>query len=223
MIVGNGMFAKSLTKIDSDEIIFFVSGVSNSKEIDIFSFIREKNLLLKTIEETNNEKILIYFSSVLSSNGGNEYYVHKKNMEELICKISKRYIIFKVPQILGDGGNKNNLINYLKTCILDEKEISICKNTKRSIIDIDDLVFIVNNIIKKYKQNQIYFISHIEKLFVFEIVHIIGKILNKIPKIEIVNCEYSNWDSENSDIIKKEISKIEEKGYTEKTLRKRLA
>ena len=49
MIVGNGLIAKALQKIDAPEMVFFASGVSNSLENNKKAFEREVNLLKKTI------------------------------------------------------------------------------------------------------------------------------------------------------------------------------
>ena len=48
-----------------------------------------------------------------------------------IKKNSKDYIIFRVPQIIGKGGNKSNLVNYLKQSLISGEEIIIFKNTYR--------------------------------------------------------------------------------------------
>ena len=63
MIVGNGLIANLFRENDSENVVFFASGVSNSLETDKSAFLREENLLRKTLEE-NPEKIFIYFSTV---------------------------------------------------------------------------------------------------------------------------------------------------------------
>ena len=42
-----------------------------------------------------------------------KYYHHKENMETIIESSALNYIIFRLPQVVGNGGNKNNLINFL--------------------------------------------------------------------------------------------------------------
>ena len=56
MIIGNGVIANSMVKIDSDELLIFAFGVSNSKNIDINKFNREKKLLIETIKNNKNKK-----------------------------------------------------------------------------------------------------------------------------------------------------------------------
>ena len=62
MIVGNGLIANLFKNEDRENVVFFASGVSNSLETEKSAFLREENLLRKTLEE-NPEKIFIYFST----------------------------------------------------------------------------------------------------------------------------------------------------------------
>ena len=61
MIVGNGLIAKALQKIDAPEMVFFASGVSNSLETNKTAFEREVNLLKKENQllKRENEKLQI--------------------------------------------------------------------------------------------------------------------------------------------------------------------
>ena len=62
MIVGNGLIASGFleSKEDFSKCVIFASGVSDSKEIKLEEFDRERNLIIKTINENQNEKF-IYF------------------------------------------------------------------------------------------------------------------------------------------------------------------
>lgn len=222
MIIGNGLLGSGFIKSsdDYDNYIVFTSGVSNSKEIRADDFKRERNLVLKTIRE-QNQLTFIYFSSVLAGINNNKYYNHKLEIEALIKKETSNYIIFRIPQIVGGVGNKNNLINYFKTSIKSEKEITIYKNVKRSLVDIDDLADIVNYCKDTSIGKMIYF-SGIEKIDVYDIVTQVGVVLNKKPIVRFDDCEDNNWTQENSPIIDQAINYlgIEKSGYTEKIIRK---
>jgi hypothetical protein len=139
MIVGNGLLANGFIEesFDHKNFIVFVSGVSDSKKTNEEDFNREKTLLLKTISENKDLKLL-YFSSILTGVQNNRYYQHKLEVEDMVKKNSKNYLIFRVPQIIGKGGNKTNLINYLKQSLINREEIIIFKNTYRSLIDVID-------------------------------------------------------------------------------------
>lgn len=225
MIVGRGLLGKAFA--DSSEnyggYCIFVSGVSDSSLTDIREFERERDLIYKTITENYGLRF-IYISSVLSGHKGtkNYYYSHKVNMEYLIKDISNDYIIFKVPQIIGNGGNKNNLINHFKTAILNDEEVIVYNKIRRVILDIDDLIDIVN-----YCKDKVYCetinISNIEKIKVVDLVNIIGKVLNKEPKINTHILGYlDDWHLKNSDIVDEAIAdlEIEPSGYTDRVITK---
>ena len=58
MIIGNGLIANLFREHDRENVVFFASGVSNSLETEKSAFLREEDLLRKTLEE-NPEKIFI--------------------------------------------------------------------------------------------------------------------------------------------------------------------
>ena len=152
MIIGNGLLANNLAKIDKNpNVVFFASGVSNSKCNDDYEFLREQRLLSNVIEE-NFDKKIVYFStySIADSSVSDYKYIHhKKEMEDLIKKKSNEYIIIRTSNIIGEIGNPNTIIRFLCQSILDNKEIEIWKNSYRNILDIDDLVTMVNELLIK--------------------------------------------------------------------------
>src|SRR5690554_2026187 len=141
MIVGNGLIANAFREYDRDDVIFFASGVSNSLETDQAQFDREENLIRKTIEE-NPGKIFVYFStcSIYDSSKNASFYVnHKLNMEHLVASDCEKYLIARVSNAVGKGGNPNLLMNYIYRSILNQTKITIHQNAKRNLIDIEDI------------------------------------------------------------------------------------
>lgn len=212
MIIGNGLIAKSLSKYkDNDNILIFASGVSDSKETRQEEFNRE----IKLIEEciTNHkDKIFVYFGSTSSLlKNKNNYSIHKTNIENKIKNNFKKYIILRLPQVFGNGGNNNNLINFLKKNIIENKEILIYKNCYRSIIDVDDVALITDILIKNYKSKKILNISNIELSKVDSIINYLECILGKKSIIK-----YINYKS----LIYKKNSKLIEKIIEENNIRK---
>jgi len=223
MIIGNGLLASVFidSDINYDDFIIFASGVSDSKQTNQNEFNREKELVLKTLVE-NKELKFIYFSSILADISNNDYYNHKLEIENIIKDKSNNYIIFRVPQIIGRNGNKNNLVNFLKNAILKDDEITIFENVKRALLDIDDLINIVNYCKDKVNSSVIN-ISDVEKISVFDLVTIISNHLNKESTIKIVvNENDNNWLVKNSEIVDESISNLDIKtnGYTNKIIKK---
>ncbi len=141
MIIGNGLIANLFTEHDRENIIFFASGVSNSLETEKSAFLREENLLRKHLTE-NPEKIFIYFSTCSiydSSKNGSLYVNHKLKMERLVEDLAPKYLILRVSNAVGKGGNRNLLMNYLVNSVKEEKIINVHNLATRNLIDADDI------------------------------------------------------------------------------------
>lgn len=221
MIVGNGMIASEFNLHSEDYVdyLIFASGVSNSKEINKNEFDREKKIILEIINKYKRLK-LIYFSSILVEISKNKYYTAKLEIEELIKTYAANYIIFRLPQIIGNRGNSNNLVNFLKHSINNDLEIIVYNDVERALIDIEDLVMVVNYCKNKINHEILNF-SGIEKLNVIILCNLIGNILNKKPILKITNdVENNNWNTKNSDIVNEAIVKINNVEYTNRVLRK---
>ena len=107
MIIGNGDIASVLT--DREDVTYFVSGVSNSKETRPSEFEREMILLRQQPRDTH----LIYISTLAIYYSDTNYTRHKKRMEDFIRENFTSYTIFRIGNITW-GKNPNTLINYLK-------------------------------------------------------------------------------------------------------------
>ncbi len=149
MIIGTGMIARAFKSLEKNpDILIYAAGVSNSNETENDQFNKESELVKKAI---NLKKKIIYFST-FSINQSKEnyspYIEHKLKMEKLISQ-SEKYIIFRVPQIVGYTDNSFLLLNYLNEKIKSGTYFTVWKNCYRSLIDVSDLVKIV-----KYSVNQ---------------------------------------------------------------------
>jgi nucleoside-diphosphate-sugar epimerase len=224
MIIGNGLIASVFknSKIDYTNYIIFASGVSNSQETSDDEYNREKDLVIKTINENKNLKI-IYFSSILSDTTKNKYFENKLEIEKIIEDISDNYIIFRLPQVIGNNGNPKNLVNYLKNSIINRDEIIINNNIERSLLDVDDLLNIVNYCKDKVNCETLK-ISGVQKIKLFTLCELIGILLNKKPIVKMVdNIKYDNWHVDNSPIINEIIGTIDSLNYTHTILKKYLS
>lgn len=151
-IIGRGMFAKAFKNSKSDNCIFFCSGVSKSTEKELKEFEREKSLLSRTIENADN-KCIVYFSSILAADESNDYYSHKKKMEDLVASKSNRYLIMRLPQVAGSVTNETLLPNFVKNIYLGN-QFDIYNDAPRTIIDIDDVVLLFDLLYGDGKINQ---------------------------------------------------------------------
>ena len=157
MIIGNGLLGSAFIEFDLPEVVFFASGVSNSSEISEKEFNREENLIHKILGD-NPQKQFVYFSTCSiydSSKNGSPYVLHKLKMEQIIINKASNYLILRVSNAVGKGGNPNLLMNYIYSSILNKKKITIHKNAKRNLIDVEDVVKISHNIISNNIKNKI--------------------------------------------------------------------
>lgn len=141
MIIGNGLIATSLKNIDSEDMLYFASGVSNSLETRSSEFEREFTLL-KTALENNPSSKVIYFSTLSindQSKQDSHYVLHKKAIENYIQENSENYLILRIGNIVGKGGNPNTLFNYLKAQISNNNKFALHTKARRLLIDIDDI------------------------------------------------------------------------------------
>ena len=222
MIVGNGMISNKFKLYSNllEDVIIFASGVSDSNENNPENFIREKELLLKTIEE-NKDKKIIYFSSVLVNFSEKAYYKHKLEMEKIIESNSISHIIYRLPQIVGGDGNKNNIVNYIKNSIIKQNPISIYVDAERALLDVDDLIqFILFSF--NLINNEVVILSQIEKIFVTELYDMISYQLKTHTFVTYVSDTFGldNWDLDNSKIVDKWLVGVDTYGYTANIIQK---
>jgi hypothetical protein len=112
MVIGNGDIAKTIIEgsLDRDDVIFFASGVSNSKETSKAKFMREYELLA---EHSKCGLHLVYFSSLSIYYSDTDYAAHKRMMEWEIQRLFKNFTIFRIGNISW-GNNPYTIINYFK-------------------------------------------------------------------------------------------------------------
>ena len=188
MIIGNGLIANLFRENDRENVVFFASGVSNSLETEKSAFLREENLLRKTLEE-NPEKIFIYFSTCSiydSSKNGSFYVNHKLRMEQIVEELSRNFLILRVSNAGGKGGNPNLLMNYLVNAFHQEKEITVHTLATRNLIDADDIKNITLKFINENILNKIINVAYLENFSTSEILEILEKYFNKSAKKSFV-------------------------------------
>lgn len=177
MIVGNGLIASLFTECDQENIIFFASGVSNSLETKKEEFLREENLIKKTITENPN-KVFIYFSTCSiydSSKVESQYVLHKLRMEQIIIQLCPQYLILRLSNAVGNGGNPNLLMNYLVRSVKNNEIINVHTKATRNLIDVEDIKNITNQLIDKQYFNKIINIAYPENYTIIEILEIMEK------------------------------------------------
>ena len=181
MIIGRGLIANLFTEVDLDEVVFFASGVSNSSETRKGEFLREQNLVEDTLAN-NQEKLFVYFSTCSiydSSKYNSPYVLHKLHIEEVIKQNTTNYLILRVSNAVGNGGNSNLLMNYLYRQIMTNQQLNVHQHATRNLIDVEDVKDITLQYIQSNRWNRIVNVAYAENYFIPEIVEAFEEILQK--------------------------------------------
>ena len=135
MIIGNGDIASAIK--DRKDLLFFASGVSNSRETRESEYRREINLLRKQ----NRNSHIVYFSSLCVYYSNTRYARHKRCMERLV-KGFRTWTIIRIGNI-DWGTNPYTLINYLKNRKKKGQKLHI-ENVYRYVINREEFDYWIN-------------------------------------------------------------------------------
>ena len=185
MIVGNGMLANSFRHLfeNSEDVLIFASGVSNSRETDEREFRKESDLLQASLH--GGAKRFVYFSSCgISAGEETPYFRHKSAMERLVMD-RRGGVVFRLPQVVGHGGNPKTLTNFLYSSIRDGSHFSVLESAERNLIDLDHITDIVNRLITDPPANCIPIMSE-KSMRVIEIVRIFEEVLVRKANIAMI-------------------------------------
>ncbi len=226
IVYGNGFIAKNLKKIKiQKKFILYAAGVSNSNSKNQKEYLRE----IKTFEEFKknyDKKILIYISTLSTENKylkKDKYVKNKIFIEKLIKKDIKKYIIVRLPQVIGKNNNKYTLTNNIYNSIKRKKSFILWRNSKRNLIDIDDIKIILGKYLSQNpKINSTLNIFNPNSTSVKYLLQIFEEILRKKIKIKVKNTINKNINlkkiKKTTQLPKYYYSKIMKKNYLKKTL-----
>lgn len=188
MIVGRGLIASLFSECDRENVVFFASGVSNSLETRSEEFLREESLIRDTITE-NPEKTFVYFSTCSiydSSKTGSDYVLHKLKMEQLIKKLSPRFLILRVSNAVGKGGNPNLLMNYIVKAVSNNETINVHTKATRNLIDVEDIRNITFDLLQGKDLNRIVNLAYIKNYSIIEIMETVERFYHKKVDINLI-------------------------------------
>jgi nucleoside-diphosphate-sugar epimerase len=223
MIIGNGLIAKALLKIDNPDVVFIAAGVSDSSCNDSNHFLREE-ILVKRILKENKNKLIVYFSTYSIYDlalANSPYVLHKLRIEKLISESEQKYIISRISNVVGVGGNPKNLFNHIFFSIKNNIKFTLWQNCYRNIILVDDAIKILNHIIlneAEHSETRIFNVVNFENTLVEDIVNSIQIHLNKKAIYTTLDVESNSFPVDQ--ISKKRFIEIigEESNYLSKIL-----
>ena len=149
--------------------------------------------------------MIIYFStcSIYDNSLKESMYVqHKLFIEAYIKKNISRYIIYRLPIVVGNNKNPHTLTNFIFNSITNNQIINVHTNACRYLIDIEDVVELVEKTL--FCENQIINLNFDNKLSILELIEIFENILKKkaIKKLIIKGSCYDIDNAQLRDLIK---------------------
>ena len=184
-LIGNGFIAKNLKKIKNNfknSYLLYCAGVSNSKCLNKKEYVKEVNKIKKVISKIKKNTIFVYISTTSISDKNHfkdKYVLNKIKIENIIKNKINDYIIIRLPQIIGITKNPHVISNFLFTKIKREELFNAWVNSKRNLLDIDDVKKIIEKILKKkFKKSYIVNIYNSKSTSVMTLINIFSKMLN---------------------------------------------
>lgn len=158
MVVGNGMLARrfaTLPEPASLDSLIFASGVSNSKETDPAPFARERQLVEHWLKD-GGKRLFVYFSTCSIDDPIEQqspYVAHKLALENLIAQRANRYLICRVANVVGRGGNPHTVLNYFMTKCRTGEPFDVWQRATRNLIGLNDVYCAVTHLIGQPRQH----------------------------------------------------------------------
>lgn len=158
IVAGNGLVAHSMQNRQFPvPVLVFASGVSHSLEQNSAAFEREKKMLREQVTE-HADKLLLYFSTISvfdPEKSSSPYVKHKLEMEALIKEHAPRFLILRLPNLIGKSNNPHTICNFFYHQILKGSNLSIKKGAERYLIDAEELPEIISAVMKKHPSNTV--------------------------------------------------------------------
>lgn len=141
MIIGQGLLARTMAAWQHrPDTLVFASGVSNSLETRPEAFAREATLLAQA-QAQGPERTLIYFSTCSIGDATlaqRPYIQHKLRMEQQVAQ-HPRFLIVRLPQVVGHTPNPHTLTNFLAQAIRSGQAFEVQREAQRRLIDARDI------------------------------------------------------------------------------------
>lgn len=163
MVIGNGLMAKQFKAYQNAQgVVIFASGVSDSKSEEETGFQREVLLVEQTLK-SNPQCLFVYFSTCSINDPSllqKPYLKHKLNIERIIAESANRYMIFRVSNVAGRGGNPKTIFHYLVHAVREGLPFDLWMHAYRNLIDADDVYALVDYLIHYGESNTITHIAN---------------------------------------------------------------
>ena len=144
-IIGSGFISKNFEKYHEFfkklSIKLYAAGISNCyATINLYLKRQDKIIDFSKIPKIRRYYILVLVQFMIHLNN-NLYVKHKLNIENFIKDNFQKFLIVRLPEVVGKNSNEHTLVNFFYNKI--EDKFDLWSNANRSIIDIEDVVKIL--------------------------------------------------------------------------------
>lgn len=197
-VIGSGMLARSFASATETcpDAIICASGVPDSQCTDESAFRRERGLLQDLTERARaRDAVLVYFSGApvygratglrvetAQPTPETPYGHHKLECERLVADSGPRYLVLRLPNVVGPGGHPNQLIPSLVAQALSGSMLTRSDAT-RDLLDVDDLVTIVAALLRRGAYNSVLNVASGVSTPVPRLVEVIAEALGASPSL----------------------------------------
>jgi len=207
-IIGSGFLASSFKKYENLfkelNICIYAAGVSNSLCQDSDLFEKDKNRLANFSKQIDKKNTILYFSTCSiddPSRNNNEYIKNKLIIENFIKLNFEKYLIIRLPEVIGYTKNENTLIKFLFNKIKNKQTFNLWNKATRSVIDIEDVIKILIDLLSNKKPvNKIINIANPIKYSSIQIVNTLEQLILTKAKYNLINQGDLNWKIDVSQI-----------------------
>ncbi|MES2025539.1 MAG: NAD-dependent epimerase/dehydratase family protein [Pseudomonadota bacterium] len=191
MIIGSGLLARAFsdTFLAREDVCIYAAGVSNSGCTNPIEFMRERQRLADTLQQTMGVDAFVYFGtcSVADPDAQNMPYVqHKLAMEQMVVA-HPRSLILRLPQVAGKTPNPHTLLNFLYARISRSETFDLWSKAKRNIIDVVDVALITQQIVANNSiRNRTFNIANVVSYSMADIVSTMESVVGKSALYNLV-------------------------------------
>ena len=148
---------------------------------------------------------ILYFSTCSiddSSRNNNEYIKNKLILENYIKSNFEKYLIIRLPEVVGHTKNDNTLIKFFYNKIKNKQTFNLWSEASRSVIDIDDVIKILIDLLSRKKLDKsVINIANPLKYSAIQIVNTFEQLILTKAKYNLIDQGKLNWRIDVSQIL----------------------
>ena len=185
IVIGNGLIGREFDKqaaIFSPNVLILAAGVSDSRSQNKSEFQREMNLVRHYSAESKRNGYRVVYISTYSVNENPEnpsmYVQNKMACEKVILDSSDDNVIVRLTNVIGIGGNDNNILNFLIRTVKNNQHFTVWEKAQRNFVAAELTPRFVKFILKKNGPKRTFELVSPVSYYIEEIVKILEDHLN---------------------------------------------